>query len=75
MLTSMGGMAQYSITLGDKLRLYRTVVDAMQALPREELDTAITWAQFKARLNKMIREECAKPIELGPGWLSPRSLP
>lgn len=72
-LTSMGGMAQYSITLGDKLRLYRTVVDAMQALPREELDTAITWAQFKARLNKMIREECAKPIELGPGWLSPRA--
>lgn len=72
-LTSMGGMAQYSITLGDKLRLYHTVVDAMQALPREELDTAVTWAQFKGRLNKMIREECAKPVEPGPDWLLTRA--
>lgn len=59
-LTSMGVRAQHSITLRGKLKMYQTVIDAMHALPKEELDTAITWAQFKARLNKLIREECDK---------------
>lgn len=68
-LESMGSMAQHSITLGDKLRLYHTVVDAMQALPKEQLDTAITWAQFKGRLNKLIREECGK-AKPGPDGMS-----
>ena len=59
-LTSMGVMAQHSITLRGKLQMYQTVLGAMHTLPKEELDTAITWAQFKARLNKLIREECDK---------------
>ena len=71
-LASMGTMAQYGVTLGDKLLLYRTVIEQLQDLPQEQLNTAITWAQFKGRLNKEIRGECAKPIKPRPAWLKPR---
>lgn len=71
-LGSMGTMAQYGVTLGDKLLLYRTVIEQLQDLPQEQLNTAVTWAQFKGRLNKEIRAECAKPINPRPAWLKAR---
>lgn len=71
-LGSMGGMAQYGVTLGDKLLLYRTVIEQLQDFPQEQLNMAVTWAQFKGRLNKEIRAECAKPISPRPAWLKAR---